>query len=80
MADNSPILIGQDNIADPGAETLLSRHANSTSTDPVFTVRTPVGGDGIHGESSTGYGVFGTSDESNGVRGEASSDELSRVA
>jgi hypothetical protein len=63
MADNSPILIGRDNIADPGAETLLSRDANSTSIDPVFTVRTPVGGgDGIHGEASgTGTGVQGTS-------------------
>ena len=47
MADNSPILIGRDNLANPGAQTLLSRADTSISTDPVFTVRTPVGGDGI---------------------------------
>jgi hypothetical protein len=85
MADNSPILIGRDNIADPGAETLLSRDANSTSPDPVFTVRTPVGGDGIHGEASgnstgvqgisttTGIGVKGASTDGHGVQGKSSS-------
>src|SRR5215208_3408509 len=73
MADNSPILIGRDNLANPGAQTLLSRADTSISTDPVFTVRTPVGGDGIHGEASGGStGVQGTSTGSirgAGVRG-----------
>jgi len=73
MADNSPILIGRDNFANPGAQTLLSRADTSISTDPVFTVRTPVGGDGIHGEASGGStGVQGTSTGSirgAGVRG-----------
>src|SRR5215212_9375941 len=70
MADNSPILIGQDNLATPGAQTLLSRDANSTSTDPVFTVRTPVGGAGIHGQASGDRtGVRGTSDSGSGVGG-----------
>lgn len=69
MADNSPILIGRDNLASPGAQTLLSRDANSTSTDPVFTVRTPVGGDGIHGNSTSGNGVRGISESNFGVMG-----------
>src|SRR5215211_4617876 len=70
MADNSPILIGQDNLATPGAQTLLSRDANSTSTDPVFTVRTPVGGAGIHGQASGDRtGVRGSSTTRNGVSG-----------
>jgi len=80
MADNSPILIGRDNSANPGAQTLLRRDANSTSTDPVLTVRTPVGGDSIHGEASgnstgvqgnstSGFGVQGTSPSGVGVVG-----------
>ena len=80
MADNSPVLIGRDNFANPGAQTLLRRDANSASTDPVLTVRTPVGGDGIHGEASgnstgvqgtspSGYGVQGNSNSGIGVRG-----------
>ena len=70
MADNSPILIGRDNTANPGAQTLLKRDENSTSNDPVFTVRTPVGGDGIHAEASgTSTGVQGTSASGAGVRG-----------
>src|SRR5215213_1977294 len=72
MADNSPILIGRDNSANPGAQTLLRRDANSTSTDPVLTVRTPVGGDSIHGEASGGIGVQGTSNAV-GVLGDVSS-------
>src|SRR5215212_2459135 len=74
MADNSPILIGRDNLANPGAQTLLSRADTSISTDPVFTVRTPVGGDGIHGEASgTSTGVHGISEEGTGVLGESNS-------
>ena len=73
MADNSPILIGRDNSANPGAQTLLRRDANSTSADPVFTVRTPVGGDGIHGESVVDTGVQGTSPSGTGVAGTSSS-------
>src|SRR5215213_549066 len=80
MADNSPVLIGRDNSANPGAQTLLRRDANSASNDPVLTVRTPVGGDGIHGEASgnstgvqgtspSGYGVQGNSTSGVGVRG-----------
>jgi hypothetical protein len=70
MADNSPILIGRDNIANPGAQTLLRRADTSTHTDPVFTVRTPVGGDGIHGEASGDRtGVVGRSDTGTGVQG-----------
>src|SRR5215213_3362128 len=70
MADNSPILIGRDNSANPGAQTLLRRAANSTSTDPVFTVRTPVGaspsGIGVFGNSPSGWGVLGTSPRDTG--------------
>src|SRR5215218_7308699 len=74
MADNSPIFIGRDNLANPGAQTLLSRADTSTSTDPVFTVRTPVGGDGIHGEArGDRTGVQGTSDGGTGVRGSSDS-------
>src|SRR5215212_4513121 len=70
MADNSPILIGRDNSANPGAQTLLRRATKSTSTDPVFTVRTPVGGDGIHGEASgNSTGVEGHSDTGVGMEG-----------
>jgi hypothetical protein len=81
MADGDPIRIGRDNIAsNPGAETLLRRAANSTRNDPVFTVRTPVGGDGIHGEASgnrigvqgrsvSGTGVGGVAVSGRGVRG-----------
>src|SRR5215208_2052146 len=70
MADNSPILIGRDNLANPGAQTLLSRADTSISTDPVFTVRTPVGGDGIHGEASGDRtGVQGRSTSGTGVQG-----------
>jgi hypothetical protein len=70
MADNSPILIGRDNIANPGAQTLLRRDVNSISTDPVFTVQTPVGGDGIHAEASGDRtGVQGTSPSGVGVHG-----------
>jgi hypothetical protein len=85
MADGDRIRIGQGNIAsNPGAETLLRRAGNSTRTDPVFTVRTPVRGDGIHGEASgertgvhgtspSGFGARGTSRDGNGVRGSSSS-------
>jgi hypothetical protein len=70
MADNSPILIGRDNSANPGAQTLLRRADTSTHTDPVFAVRTPVGGDGIHGEASGDRtGVVGRSDTGTGVLG-----------
>lgn len=62
MPDGDPVLIGRDNIANnPGAETVLRRAGNSDSADPVFTVRTPVRGDGIHGEARFGTGVQGTS-------------------
>jgi hypothetical protein len=81
MADGDSIRIGRDNIAsNPGAETLLRRAANSIRNDPVFTVRTPVGGDGIHGETSgnrigvqgrsvSGTGVDGVAVSGRGVRG-----------
>jgi hypothetical protein len=84
MADGDPIRIGRDNVAsNPGAETLLRRARTSTRTDPVFTVRTPVRGDGIHGEASgertgvqgtspSGFGVRGASSDGNGVRGSSS--------
>ena len=84
--ERSNIRIGRDNVAErPGAETLLRRAANSTRNDPVFTVRTPVGGDGIHGEASGnstgvqgtspgegGAGVHGINDRGVGVRGSSS--------
>jgi hypothetical protein len=73
MADGDPIRIGRDNVAsNPGAETILRRAANSPRTEPVFTVRTPVGGDGIHGEASGDRtGVQGTSASGTGVHGES---------
>jgi hypothetical protein len=61
MADGDPIIIGRDNIAsNPGAETILRRDADSTRTDPVFTV-----------QNDTGVGVRGTSTVAEGVVGKA---------
>src|SRR5215213_9174335 len=66
MADNSPILIGRDNSANPGAQTLLRRDANSTSG---FGVQgTSPSGVGVVGFSDTGIGMVGTS-PGFGVRG-----------
>jgi hypothetical protein len=77
MADGNPIRIGQNNNIEsnnPGTGTVLGRAANSLRTDPVFTVRTPVGGDGIHGEASSNRtGVQGTSASGNGVQGTSAS-------
>jgi hypothetical protein len=87
MADNDPIRIGRTNNIEsnnPGTGTVLGRAANSPRTDPVFTVRTPVGGDGIHGEASannngvvgfsgSSFGVFGSSNSSVGAGGNSSS-------
>ena len=74
MADGDPIRIGRDtasggNIAsNPGAETLLIRPV--ASGDPVFTVRTPVAGDCIHGEAGgNGTGVYGESNTGSSVQG-----------
>jgi hypothetical protein len=69
MADGDPIIIGRDNIAsNPGAETILRRDADSTRTDPVFTV-----------QNDTGVGVRGTSTVAEGVVGKASHDDVAGV-
>jgi hypothetical protein len=84
MADNDPIRIGRTNNIETnnlaGTGTVLARAANSPRTDPVFTVQTPVGGDGIRGQASAnnngvtgaspnGFGVVGSSTNSTGVGG-----------
>ena len=94
MPDGDNIRIGRNNVAsNPGAQTILRRAASSTRTEPVFTVQTPVGGDGIHGESASGtgikgtstgdptvgFGVHGISDHGTGVKGEASADDVAGV-
>jgi hypothetical protein len=84
MADNDPIRIGRTNNIETnnlaGTGTVLARAANSPRTDPVFTVQTPVGGDGIRGQASAnnngvtgaspnGFGVVGSSTNSVGAGG-----------